>query len=154
MVKYFTYNISDFTGYRLKVEESNLNSFVKMVYVGFKIIRSSKFFIHYEIDLKLIRNLKLKKIADLIRRNSIEDRILQLIERSLEVEKDFIYPSSSSSGYFGNFGYFETYYSGTYYYDDEEVEYNKSQNKDRNKYQSKIYAQKAKNYENKARFRK
>ena len=155
MIKYFTYNISDFKGYRFKVEESNLKCFSKIIHNGIKIVRSSTYFIHYEIELKLIRCLKLKRLDDSIRPNSVEDRIFQLIERSKEVEKDFIYPTSSF-GYFGNniFTNCETYYTGTYYYDDEEVEYNKVQNKERNKYQSKIYAQKAKNYENKARFRK
>ena len=149
MIKYFTYNISDFKGYRFKVEESNLKCFLKIIYNGLKIVRSSSYFIHYEVDLKIIRNLKLKKIADLIRPNSVEDRILQLIERSIEVEKDIIYPISTYGNYVMN-----PCYAGTYYYDSEEVEYNKSQNKNRNKYQSKIYAQKAKNYENKAMFRK
>lgn len=151
MTKYFTYNITNFKGYRFKVEESNLKCFVKIIYSGLKIVRSSSYFINYEVDLKLIRCLKLKKIADLIRPNSIEDRILQLIERSIEVEKDFIYPNSNLFSSWSILPNLSS--SDTYYYADEEVEYNKSQNKDRNKYQSKIYAQKAKNYENKARFR-
>ena len=140
MIKYFTYNISNFTGYRLKVEESNLKSFAKIICNGFKIVRKSTIFLDYEIDLKLIRNLKLKKIANLIRPISVEDKILQLLERSKEIENN-------------NYSTFEIY-SAHYY---EAIDYEseaifRTQNKDRNRHQSKIYAQKAKQYENKARF--
>jgi len=141
MIKYFTYNISDFKGYRARVEESNIKCFSKIIHSGFKIVTSSTSFIHYEIELKLIRCLKLKRLEDSIRKNSVEDRILELIERSKEVEKNNPY------------AYYSSYRNYDYdYYEDNE--YDKFQNKERNKYQSKIYAQKAKNYENKARFRK
>lgn len=144
MIKYFTYNISNFKGYRLKVEESNIKFFSKLIYNGLNIVRSSTAFIHYEIDLKLIRNLKLRKLNDLIRPNSVEDRILQLMERSIEVEKDIIYPSYSSGSYFS---YYDEYHSSSYSYSDySDVEYNKSQNKNREKYQSKIHSQMAKQY--------
>jgi hypothetical protein len=150
MIKYFTYNISNFKGYRLKVEESNLKCFKKIIYNGFKIIESSLDFINYEIDFKLIRCLKLKKINDIIRPISVEDRILKLLESSKEVDKSFIYPSYSGYGGYGTFSNITTYYYDNG--DDDEIVYNKSQNKERNRYQSKIYAQKAKIYENTSRF--
>ena len=159
MIKYFTYNISSFKGYRLKVEESNLKCFVKIVYNGLKIVEHSYDFINFEIDLKLIRSLKLKKINEVIRPISVEDRILKLLESSKEVDKNFIYPDYSN--YSGGYGGYGTFGCGPFwsnidsdpYYDNDEVVYNKSQNKERNKYQSKIYAQRVKKYENKARFR-
>ena len=108
MLKYFTYNISDFKGYRYTVEQSNLKCFEKIDYTGIKIVRSSTYFIHYEIDIQLVRKLKLKQISELIRPNSTEDRILQLLERSSEVDKDIIYPNPNSylftSAYNGSAG--------------------------------------------------
>ena len=146
-MKIFRYEINNDTGYRLSVNKSNLIYFKKIVYDGFNIKFSDNYSMVYEIEPQLIRKLKLTKIEK--KTTKVENSILELLERSKEVDmntnKYTIYNSylySCSSGPSGS--------SGSYNIDIEE----KKEIKERNKYQSKMYNQKVKQYENKARFRK
>ncbi len=140
----YRYEIKNYKGYRLSVEKSNLNYFKKIVYEGFNIIYSDTFILEYEIDSQLIRKIKLNKINKKIIR--VEISILELLERSREVEVDT-----------SKFSIYNSYYSvwsTSEYSDSEEVIENKKEIKERNKIQSKIHSQKAKQYESKTRFRK
>jgi hypothetical protein len=87
-----------YKSYRLLVEKSIFASFQKIQYDGFKILYSTSDFIHYQIDTQVIRKLKLKKIDNNIKRNSIEERLSQLLDRSEEKEekefKQFLYYGS------------------------------------------------------------
>lgn len=143
-IKKYTFNVSKFTGYRLRVEQSNLKCFRKLNYDGLAILYYSDISIDFNVDLLLIRKLKLKQLNNEIRRNSTEDYILQLIERSKEREEE-----PSSSGY-----WYTTSRNGTYYYDNEENLIQRQENKERKKYQEKIFNQKIKQYENKGWVRK
>ena len=89
MNKYFTYQfeMGKYTGYKLLSEKGVFASFKKIEYQGFKILYATSEFIHYQIDTQIIRKLKLKKLDDSIKRNSIEDRLSQLLERSEEKEE-------------------------------------------------------------------
>lgn len=140
----YRYEIKNDKGYRLSVEKSNLNYFKKIVYEGFNIIYSDTFILEYEIDSQLIRKIKLNKINKKTIR--VEISILELLERSREVEVDT-----------SKFSIYNSYYSvwsTSGYSDSEEVIENKKEIKERNKIQSKIHSQKAKQYESKTRFRK
>lgn len=144
-MKIFKYEIKHDTGYRLSVNKSNLIYFKKIVYDGFNIKYSDSYSMEYEIDPQLIRKLKIKKIGKETSR--IENSILELLERSTERE---IVPNKFNS-YYGS--YSSCYSSSSYsYYDNIDIE-EKKEIKERNRYQSKIHSQKAKQYENKARFR-
>jgi len=144
MIKCFTYNISKFKGYRLKIEQSNFKCYSKLKIEGFHVIESYDTFFNYSIDSQLIRKLKLKKINNLIRDNSDENRLLELLNMSKEyeiIDNNTWMPNV-------NYSYWSSSQECEYY--DEDPKYNKLQNK----YQSKIHSQRAKQYENKARFRK
>lgn len=89
MIKYFTYQfqMGKYTGYRLLSEKGIFASFKKIEYQGFKILYATSDFIHYQIDTQVIRKLKLKKLNDSLKRNSIEERLSQLLEGSEEKEE-------------------------------------------------------------------
>ena len=146
MIKEYTCDISKFTGYRFKVEQSNLNSYKKLKVDGFQIMDSSYYYIDYQVDIRLIRKLKILALNDLIRKNSVEDRIIQLLDRSKEMND--IHKSKYNLGI--PYPYITTS-SGTYYYDDESTAFDKDQMKERIKYQSKNYNQKIKQYAQYAR---
>jgi hypothetical protein len=100
-----------YKGYKLLSEKGVFASFQKIQYAGFKILYSTSDFIHYQIDTQIIRKLKLKKIDNSIKRNSIEERLSQLLDRSEEKEEKemgyYIYHSSSWTIY--NTSYNENY---------------------------------------------
>ena len=140
MIKEYTCDISKFTGYRFKVEQSNLNSYKKLKVDGFQIMNSSYYYIDFQIDIKLTRKLKILALNDLIRKNSVEDRIIQLLDKS--EEKNDAYKSKCCSTYRLSYA---TYYSHDWCHDD--VTFDKDQMKERIKYQSKNYNQKIKQYD-------
>lgn len=86
MIKNLTYKFETdkFSGYKLLVEKGIFASFKRINYKGFKINYSCSDLIQYQIELQLIRKLKLKKLNDEIKINSMEDRLFQLLERSKE----------------------------------------------------------------------
>ena len=141
-MSHFTFNISKFNGYRLKVEQSNLSYFKKLKYNGFTISVSSPYHIEYDMDNQLIRRLKLEKLSDSIRKNSKEDRLLELLENS-----------KISDNEARILLYSLTWATGSYYYEDEDSVYNKDQFKEKQKYHSNSYNQKIKQYGSKNRFR-
>jgi len=143
-IKKYTFNVSKFNGYRLRVEKSNLKCFQKLKYDGLEIIYYSDTYLDFDVALTLIRKLKLRQLNNDIKRNSIEDYILQLIERSKEREDDSI----SYNGYWS----YSTGRNGTY--DEESDLINKHENKNRRSYQKNLFNQKIKQYENKGRIRK
>jgi len=89
MIKYFTFQfeMSKYAGYKLLSEKGVFTSFKKIEYQGFKILYATSDFLHYQIDIQVIRKLKLKKLDNSIKRNSIEDRLSQLLDRSEEKEE-------------------------------------------------------------------
>jgi len=100
MIKYFKFELWKYSGYRLKVEQSNLASFKKLKIEGFNINYIYNYAIKFNIDVKLIRSLKIKKLIGEIRINSSSDRLLKLLESSEEydgVESDY-YSSWGTSG--------------------------------------------------------
>lgn len=113
MIKYFTYQFDmyKYKSYRLLVEKSTFASYQKIKYEGFKILYSTSDFIHYQIDTQVIRKLKLKKLDTCFKRNSIEERLSQLLNESEEKEEKemgyYIYHSSSWTIY--NTSYNENY---------------------------------------------
>lgn len=145
-MKVYRYEIKNDTGYRLSVSKSNLIYFKKIIYDGFNIRYSDTYAMEYDIDPQLIRKLKLNKINKQITRT--ESAILELLERSTERD---IEPNKFNS-YYGS--YSSSYSCSSYsYYDYIDIE-EKKETRERNKYQSRVHNQKAKQYENKARFRK
>jgi hypothetical protein len=86
MIKNLTYKFETdkFSGYKLLVEKGIFASFKRINYKGFKINYSCSDLIQYQIEPQLIRKLKLKKLNDEIKINSMEDRLFQLLERSKE----------------------------------------------------------------------
>ena len=140
-MNHFRFDISKYSGYRLKVEQSNLSHYKKLKYNGFIISVSSPYYIEFDIDNQLIRRLKLEKLNDNIRKNSKEDILLELLEKSNvndNVARILPYSLTCATGY--------------YDYEDSEIGFNKEQMKERNNYQSRIYNQKIK--QNGFRFRK
>jgi len=141
-MSHLTFDISKYSGYRLKVEQSNLSYYKKLKYNGFKIIVSSPYHIKYELDNQLIRRLKLLNLSDNIRKNSREDNLLELLEKSQISDNEAILPYSLS------------WASGSYsYYEDSASAYNKYQFKEKQKHHSNSYNQKIKQYGSKNRFR-
>lgn len=98
MIKFFTYQfeMGKYTGYRLLSEKGVFADFKKLEYQGFKILYASSEIIHYQIDTQIIRKLKLKRLNSSIKRNSIEERLSQLLEGSEEKEE-------AEYKYFGGF---------------------------------------------------
>jgi len=143
----YRYEIKNDKGYRLLVEKSNLNYFKKIVYDGLCIIYTDSYILEYNIEPQLIRKIKINKINKQTTR--IENTILELLERSKEIEID----TNKYNISYGNSSYGTFYSCSSNYYNAEILE-NKKENKERNRLQSKIYSQKAKQYENKTRFRK
>jgi hypothetical protein len=143
MNKYFTYQFdTHYKGYRLLTEKSNFAYFKNLAYSGFRIVYSNAEIIHFEIDTQLIRKLKLKKISDEINRNSKEYYLFELLERSKE------------SGTYVSYDSYATYW---YNYSDVELTstlIEKIDRKQKAQHRSNIINQKAKQYENKSRFRK
>ena len=146
MNKFFTYKFdTSHKGYRLISEKSNFAYFKNLEYLGFKIIYSSAEIIHFEIDTQLIRKLKLRKISDEINRNSKEYYLFELLERSKEAKEQ------------GSFIPYESYATYWYNYSDVELTNTVLEKFDRQQkanLKSRVINQKAKQYENKSRFRK
>ncbi len=151
--KYFTYIFEDkkYTGYRLISEKSSFDIFSKIGYPGFEILTapSSVYgkILYFKIYNKLIRKLKIKKLNDEIKLNSVEDKLFKLLERSTETDKKH------------DFGF--SNYWGIYYNDNDNYDYFDSVEKYEKKVrthsliaQSKNNKQKIRQYENKSRFRK
>ena len=87
----------------IKASNAVIEEFNKLEYQGFKILYSTSEFIHYQIDIQVIRKLKLKKLDNSIKRNSIEDRLSQLIDRSEEKEEtEMRYNNSSYWTYYSS----------------------------------------------------
>ena len=145
MYKYFTYvfDTKKFTDYKLLIQKNNFASFKKIEYDNFKIIYSNDDMIHFQIDMQLIRKLKILKLNDEIKINSREANLSLLLESSKEVaEKGYVSESL-------------TYWYSAGNYDNEIVLVkDKEENKFRLKHDSQKYNQRIKQYENKRRFRK
>lgn len=148
--KYYVYNISGFKGYKYIIEKSYIRSLKNIIYDGFHVVYDLPDLIHFRMDIKIVRKIKLMKLSKEITLNSVEYKLSKLLELSKEKE--------TGMSLFGTYGAYGTYsgsysysYSDSYNYDTkDEIE----EKKDRNRYQSKLYNIKAKKYENKARFRK
>lgn len=140
MIKFFTYQfeMSKYTSYKLLSEKGIFAAFKKLEYQGFKILYTSSEFIHYQIDSQLIRKLKLKKLDNLIKKGSVEERLFQLLESSQEKEEtdDFDHL---------NYGYS---YWNIYQYNKKDVDFTMNLNNDllekrwRNKYCANKYKNK------------
>ena len=149
MLKYYTYqfDINQFKGYRLLTEKSNFACYKKLELKGFNIILSTAEIIHYEIDTQLIRKLKMLKINDGLNMNSKEYHLFEMFNKSKEKDPDspFSYQTSASFWYYDNS-----------YYHNNEVTLVKEEKRERNRFlenQSRQNNRKAKQYENKIRFR-
>ena len=136
--KYFRFDIEKYTGYRKIAEKSNLKYFQKIKCDGFNVMQYSQTSIKFNIDPQLIRRLKLKNISGNVKRNSRDFYILELIEKSEELN-----PNEPEEIRYGDCW---TMYGGgdEYFYD-----YERESNKEKNKYQNKHYNNKVKNHRNK-----
>jgi hypothetical protein len=85
--KKFQFNLSDFTGARIKFEKSLMPRFKKINIKGFMIFNDSVSYIDFHIDKQLFRKLKMMSLSDMIIKNSDEYFILQLIHSSKEIDK-------------------------------------------------------------------
>jgi hypothetical protein len=148
MLKFYTYqfDINQYKGYRLLTEKSNFACYKKLEMKGFRIILSTAEIIHYEIDTQLIRKLKMLKINDDININSKEYHLFEMFNKSKEknLDEPFSYSYSTSFWYYDN------------YYHDNDVTLVKEEKRERNRFlanQSRQNNRKAKQYENKVRFR-
>jgi hypothetical protein len=141
--KYYSYNISGFKGYKYITEKSYIKSLKKLEYDGFHVIYDFDYMINFKMDIKVVRKLKLMKLSKEIKINSKEYKLSKLLELSTEKEETHII----SCGAYGT-------YSGSYDYYDYDTKVENEYKKESNKYQSKFHSLKAKQYENKTRFRK
>lgn len=148
MNKYFTYQfeMNKFSGYRVIIEKEKFALFKKIVYEGFKIMYSTSDIIHFEIDTQLIRKLKLLKLNEQIKINSIEDTLTQLLENSKE---------NSENSFTDSLRYYFYNYNDARIVEDiyEKIE----EKRERNRFlmnQSRMNNRRVKMYENKNRFRK
>lgn len=140
MIKKFIYHFkeSDYKGYRLIIEKGYFNSFKKLILEGFKIEYSSTYTIAFNIDVKLLRRLKLLELNG-NKSSRAEQTLALLISRSKEEDFD---------------NNMEFYPYGHYWYDIEttttsdiqEAKYFKKEQKNRVNNHSKIYNQKFKQY--------
>lgn len=133
--KKYIYNIGEFSGARLKYEISILNKYKKINIDGFKITENGYSYIVFTIDDQLFRRLKLKKINDDVKVDSIDDRILKLLENS----KRLTNIDDDTSRQYVLYNYRVSDYE--YDYASFLKEYKRDQ-KRYNKYQSKIISQK------------
>lgn len=133
--KKYIYNIGEFSGARLKYEISILNKYKKINIDGFKITENGYSYIVFTIDDQLFRRLKLKKINDDVKVDSIDDRILKLLENS----KRLTNIDDDTSRQYVLYNYRVNDYE--YDYASFLKEYKRDQ-KRYNKYQSKIISQK------------
>ena len=146
MYKY-TFNISK-SGYKGRSMFLDFNSFKTLKYNGLSIKYTAKYSMVFEIDIKLLRKLKLMNLNKEIKKNTIESKLYYFMNNSKEITEAELTDLKYSSG-FWSFGT-----SGSSYISEED-EIDKQERKKFQKNQSsKIYSQKAKQYENKARFRK
>ena len=136
---------SKYDGYRRLCEKNKFKSFKKLrdKCEGLNIQGVDSQCIVYEIDSKLIRKIKLLKIKNEIKTNSIFDKISQLFNGSekYDYNKDSVGSSIWASGYYWS-------NSGSLFPCEKLEIKNDYSNKAR------LHTQKLKNYENKARFRK
>lgn len=131
-VKKFKYALGDFQGARLKYEKSEFKSYKRIHIDGFIIYNNSNYYIEFGVDNQLIRRLKLKSISNEIKNNSIEDKLLRLINLSKTIEDDM-----TSSWYSMSVNY--------YYNDYDIIDYNVNERREQKqyqKYQSKQISQK------------
>jgi len=148
MLKYYTYQfvMDQFKGYRLLTEKSNFACYKKLELKGFNIILSTAEIIHYEIDTQLIRKLKMLKINDSLNMNSKEYHLFEMFNKSKEKNLDEPFSYSYSTSYW----LYDNYYHGN------DVALVKEEKRERNRFlenQSRQNNRKAKQYENKIRFR-
>lgn len=122
-VKKFKYALGDFQGARLKYEKSEFKSYKRIHIDGFIIYNNSNYYIEFGVDNQLIRRLKLKSISNEIKNNSIEDKLLRLINLSKTIEDDDL----TSSWYCSM--------SGNYYYEPDIIDYNVNERKEQKQYQ-------------------
>lgn len=146
----YTFNISKYTGNKGRTMLLYFNSFKKLKYSGFSIKYDAKYSIVFQMNIKLMRRLKLMNLKkDIkIQNGTIESKLYYFLNNSKEITEAELTDLQYSSGLwsFGTSG--SSYISG-------EDEIDKQERKKFQKNQSsKIYSQKAKQYENKARFRK
>jgi len=154
MYKYYRYDSNNDTGYKLTVGKNNFSYFKSIVYDGFKILNPDTdiYAIDFEIEPQVLRKIKLKQIDNKL--NSVERKIIQLLERSRIKEStfDYGYTNSFSNSSYSNFSYNINKSLDYEYYNDQLID--KEEHRDRNKYQQKVNNYKAKQYEGKTRFRK
>lgn len=152
MYKYYRYNSKSDTDYKLTVGKTNFNYFKSIVYEGFKILSPDTdiYTIDFEIEPQVFRKIKLKQIDNKL--NSVERKIIQLLERSKIKESTFGYNNANNYSY-SNFSFTNSNTSEDYEYINDQI-IDKETQKDRNKYQQKVNNHKAKQYESKTRIRK
>lgn len=144
MKEKYCYNFEPYKydGYRRLCEKNLFDSLKKLKYEGLYIQNVTSQFIIYEIDIKLVRKLKLLKIGNFIKTNSIFDKINQLINGS-----ELYDYNKHSMGY-------STWASGSYSNSGSLSPCEKLEIKNDYSNRANNHSQKLKNYENKARFRK
>jgi len=145
--KDFCCYFKEYKGYRRIVEKELFKSFKKIKNIeGFNITYFLLNRIYFTISTQLIRKLKIKNINNKIKMNSNEYLILNMLERSREVEeKTNDWTSYSYSGYYN--------YNCKDLILIKDIE-EKIERKNFIKNQERLYNQKAKRYENKRGFRK
>lgn len=136
--KKYIYNIGEFSGARLKYEISILNKYKKINIDGFKITENGYSYIVFTIDDQLFRRLKLKTINNDVKVDSIDDRILKLLENSKRLTN---VDDNTLLSYTLNSYTLRNYSENEYDYASFLKEYKRDQ-KRYNKYQSKIISQK------------
>lgn len=148
MIKYFVYKFKPCYGRARISEKCNFDRYRRIVYPGFAISYSDSENIHFKIDLQITRKLKLKKINEEFKLNSVEGHLYLLLEGSKErVDTERNYPNS--------YIYYSRGTSGCSEYIIEDTDAESKKEKVRKIInQSRTYSQKLKNYENKGRFRK
>lgn len=144
---YYIFDASKYKGYRRIQEQAFLRRAEKIKYDGFEFKSSSYIadILQFKIEKQLIRKLKLLNISNGVKFASIEYNIIQLLEKSEEYE-DFDYFSTSGMSWYLLPQIRSRDISGQ--------KGDKEEYKGRQKFQSKQYNQKIKQYENKGRFRK
>ena len=143
----YTFNISKIKGYKGKTMWIYFSTFKNIEYEGFRIKESKKYSVIFEVDIKLIRRLKILNLNKdkKVRNGTIENKILYFIYKSNEITLEEYEDNKYS------YSWYSAPYRRTSYYD-EEFEIEKNEQKKFQKISSKIYTQKGKQYESKARF--
>lgn len=138
--KTYKYDLSKFRGYRKIKEKSIFSYFLNIKYNGFEIVASSYDTIEFKIDNQLFRKLKLLKLNNEIKFNSIEYRLINLIDSSDDI-------SNKSDDFYDDFYNNKWYiYSNDYYYDDFDLNSIKNDKKNILNHHSNKFNQKFKTY--------